>query len=105
MAAHTQHLSYLHHWAEISVKGRVLNSWILHNKTDFCGDSSSKVIDMTENEDSTQIQISLWKNSYKRGKDDGFEKLHSEAKQVVTGKCVCVSCYLLIIAAERFIPK
>lgn len=29
---------------------------------DFCGDSSSKVFDVTENEDSTQIQLSLWKN-------------------------------------------
>lgn len=29
---------------------------------DFCGGSSSKIFGMTENEGSTEIQLSLWKN-------------------------------------------
>lgn len=35
---------------------------------DFCGDSSSKVFDVIENEGSTQIQHSLWKNIVIEGK-------------------------------------
>lgn len=51
----------------------------------------------------------LEKHSHTRGKDDGdgFEKLCLEAKQVVTGKCVCV-CHAiccLFISVERLITK
>ena len=60
MAAHTQHLLYLYHWAEIHAKGGVFNIMDpLQQNRDFCGDNSSKVFHMIENEDPTEIQLSL----------------------------------------------